>query len=135
MDSRLKDLLDKYNLFLQYGPSHEKGCIIRTPKNKPDLLVIKEGLSDEETEKVILHEIGHAKNDDTTHNDYKYSYVSRLLCEEGADEFVIEEKVKEFVSLNNEPTDANYINLAKSIGTDNYLKVKYELERYIYGND
>ena len=135
MDSHLKDLLDKYNLLLQYGPAHEKGCIIKTPKNKPNLLVVKEGLSDEETKKIILHEIGHAKNDDYTHKDYKYSYVSRLLCEDGADKFVIEEKVKEFVSLNNEPTDANYITLAKSIGTNNYLKVKYELERYIYGND
>lgn len=135
MDSHLKDLLEKYNLFLQYGPSHGKGCIIKTPEGKPDLLVVKEGLSDDETEKVILHEIGHAKNDDSTHKDYKYSYVSRLLCEDGADEFLIEEKVKEFVSLNNEPTDANYVNLAKSIGTNNYLKVKYELERYIYKKD
>lgn len=135
MDSRLKELLNKYNLHIEYGDINDDGCIIHTPPKKKNLLIIKEGLSDEEAEKVILHEIGHAKNDDLTHKDYKYSYISRVLCEEGADEFLIEEKVKQFVNLNNEPTDANYITLAKSIGTDNYLKVKYELERYIYGND
>lgn len=97
---------------------------------------MKEGLSDEETEKIILDDMGHATHDDFTHKNYKYSYVSKLLCEEVADEFVIEEKFKEFVSLNNEPTNAYYINLEKNIrATDNYLKVKNELERYIYGND
>lgn len=89
MDSHLKYLLKKYNLHLQYGPSHEKGCIVKTPAGFPNLLMVKEGLSDEETEKIILHEIGHAKNDDYSHRDYKYSYVTRVVCEDCADDFVL----------------------------------------------
>lgn len=131
MDSHLKYLLKKYNLHLQYGSSHEKGCIVKTPDGFPDLLMVKEGLSDEETEKVILHEIGHAKNDDYSHRDYKYSYVTRLVCEDGADDFVIKERIRQFIALNNEPVDANYINLAQSIGTTDYMKVKSELSKYI----
>ena len=48
--------------------------------------MVKEGLSDEETEKVILHEVGHAKNDDYNHRDYKYSYITRVVCEDCADD-------------------------------------------------
>lgn len=87
-----------------------------------------------ETEKVILHEIGHAKNDDYSHRDYKYSYVTRVFCEDCADDFVIKERIRQFVALNNEPTDANYINLAHSIGTQDYGKVKSELLKYIGKN-
>lgn len=131
MDSHLKYLLKKYNLHLQYGPSHEKGCIVKTPDGFPDLLMVKEGLSDEETEKVILHEIGHAKNDDYSHRDYKYSYVTRVVCEDCADDFVIKERIRQFIAHNNEPSQANYVNLAHSIGTNDYDKVRSELLRYI----
>lgn len=66
MDSHLKRLLKKYNLKIQFGPTHGDGCIVETPDGYPNLLVVKEGLSDEQMEKVILHELGHAENDDAT---------------------------------------------------------------------
>lgn len=131
MDSHLKYLLQKYNLQLQFVPSHEKGCIVKTSAGFPNLLIVKEGLSDEETEKIILHEIGHAKNDDYSHRDYKYSYLTRVVCEDCADDFVIKERIRQFVALDNEPTEANYVNLAHSIGTKDYMKVKSELSKYI----
>lgn len=55
MDSHLKRLLKKYNLKIQFGPTHGDGCIVETPDGYPNLLVVKEGLSDEQMEKVILH--------------------------------------------------------------------------------
>lgn len=45
MDSHLKYLLQKYNLQLQFVPSHEKGCIVKTSAGFPNLLIVKEGLS------------------------------------------------------------------------------------------
>lgn len=131
MDSHLKYLLKKYNLHLQYADTHENGCIVETPKGFPNLLMVKSGLTDEEMEKVILHEIGHAKNDNYSHRDYKYSYVTRVVCEDCANDFVIKERVRQFVALNNEPSEANYVNLAHSIGTKDYMKVKSELSKYM----
>ena len=130
MDSHLKYLLKKYNLHLQYGPSHEKGCIVKTPKGFPDLLMVKEGLSDEETEKVILHELGHAEADDDTQKDYKDNATTRLICESGAKAFVVHEQIKKYVDLGNDVASANWLNLAKYIGTDNYYLVQEELLKY-----
>ena len=134
MDSKLKELLKENNLSLQLLPIEGKGFIMSSPTNDPDdpdVIVVNSNLSDEEMEKVVLHEIGHAKNDDTACNDYKISYITRLISENGANEFLIKQKVKQFVALNNEPLDANYVNLADSIGTANYMKVKEELAKYI----
>ncbi|MCZ3508291.1 ImmA/IrrE family metallo-endopeptidase [Lactobacillus gasseri] len=131
MDSHLKYLLKKYNLHLQYGPSHEKGCIVRTPAGLPDLLMVKEGLSDEETEKVILHEIGHAKNDPSVVGDYKYIGSAHSCSEYGANNFMVHEKIKQFIALGNEPDEANYINIAVSPGISNFDEVREELLKYV----
>lgn len=130
MDSHLKRLLKKYNLKIQYGPTHGKGCIVKTPDGYPDLLIIKESLSDAETEKVILHELGHAENDDETQKDYKANYTTRLICESGAKAFVVHEQIKKYVDLGNDVASANWLNLAKYIGTDNYYLVREELLKY-----
>ena len=130
MESHLKHLLKKYNLKIKYGPTHGNGYIIRTPSDYPNLLVIKENLSDEETEKVILHEVGHAKNDDDTQKDYKDNPITRICCESGAKNFVVHEQIKKYVDLGNDITSANWLNLAKYIGTDNYYLVQEELLKY-----
>ena len=49
MDSHLKRLLKKHHLIIKYGPSHGNGYIVRTPNGYPNLLSVKESLSDEET--------------------------------------------------------------------------------------
>lgn len=134
MDSKLKELLKEYNLSLQLLPIEGKGFIMSAPTDDPkdpDVIVVNSNLSDDEMEKVILHEIGHAKNDDCSYHDYKYSYVTRLISENCANDFLIKEKIKQFVALNNEPLDANYVNVANSIGTADYMKVKEELAKYI----
>lgn len=130
MDSHLKRLLKKYNLKIQYGPTHGDGCIVETPDGYPDLLIVKEGLSDEQTEKVILHELGHAENDDKTQSDYKTNYTTRLHSECGANNFVVHEQIKKYVDLGNDVASANWLDLAKYIGTDNYWLVQEELLKY-----
>lgn len=54
MDSHLKRLLKKYNLKIQFGPTHGDGCIVETPDGYPNLLVVKEGLLDEQMEKLYF---------------------------------------------------------------------------------
>ena len=100
------------------------------PDPCPDFIFVKDGLSDAETEKVILHELGHAEADDETQKDYKANYTTRLICESGAKNFVVHEQVKRYFDLGNDLYTANWLNLAKYIGTDNYYLVQEELLKY-----
>ena len=96
----------------------------------PDFIFVKDGLSDEETEKVILHELGHAEADDDTQKDYKDNPITRICCESGAKNFVVLEQIKKYIDLGNDVSSANWLNLAKYIGTDNYCLVQEELLKY-----
>ena len=87
-------------------------------------------MSDEETEKVILHELGHAEADDDTQKDYKDNPITRICCESGANNFVVHEQIKKYIDLGNDASSANWLNLAKYIGTDNYYLVQEELLKY-----
>lgn len=135
MSSHLKRLLKKYNLVIKYGPSHGKGYIVRTPDDYPNLLVVKENLSDEETEKVILHEIGHAENDDDVIGDYKTNGRAHDCCESKANHFMISEKVKEYANLGYDTKNANYVNFADSLGVKNYGEVREELAKYAFDKE
>lgn len=132
MDSHLKRLLKKYNLKIKYGPTHGNGYIIRTPNGYPNLLVVKENLSNEETEKVILHEIGHAKNDDDVIGDYKTDNRAHDCCESQANKFMISQKVKEYADLGYDTIHTNYINLADCLGTKDYWEVREQLAKYAF---
>ena len=130
MESHLKHLLKKYDLVIRYGPTHREGYIVRTPDGYPNLIIVQDNLTDEETEKVILHEVGHAEADDDTQKDYKDNSTTRLICESGAKAFVVHEQIKKYVDLGNDVSSANWLNLAKYIGTDNYCLVQEELLKY-----
>lgn len=130
MSDHIKDLLNKYHLKLVYKDIKSDGYIVPTPEGCPNFLFIKDGLSDDQTEKVILHELGHAENDDETQKDYKANYTTRLICESGAKAFVVHEQIKKYVDLGNDVASANWLNLAKYIGTDNYYLVQEELLKY-----
>ncbi len=57
LDSHLRMLLKKYHLKLKFMPMDRDGYLVH------GVVFVRENLSDEQIEKVILHEIGHAKND------------------------------------------------------------------------
>lgn len=124
MESHLKHLLKKYDLVIRYGPTHGEGYIVRTPDGYPNLIIVQDNLTDEETEKVILHELGHAEADDDTQKDYKDNPITRICCESGAKNFVVHEQIKKYIDLGNDVSSANWLNLAKYIGTDNYCLVQ-----------
>ena len=124
MSDRIKDLLNEHHLKLVYKDIESEGYIVYMPDPCPDFVFVKDGLSDEETEKVILHELGHAEADDDTQKDYKDNPITRICCESGAKNFVVHEQIKKYIDLGNDVSSANWLNLAKYIGTDNYCLVQ-----------
>lgn len=131
MNSHLSELLKEYNLAIKFLPTHGQGFLARTKGSIPDQIVVSENLSDEQIEKVILHEIGHAKNDPSVVGDYKYIGSAHSCSEHGANNFMIHEKIKQLIALGNEPDEANYINIAVSLGISNFDEVREELLKYV----
>ena len=130
MSDRIKDLLNEHHLKLVYKDIESEGYIVYMPDPCPDFVFVKDGLSDEETERVILHELGHAEADDDTQKDYKDNPITRICSESGAKNFVVHEQIKKYIDLGNDVSSANWLNLAKYIGTDNYCLVQEELLKY-----
>lgn len=89
LDSHLRMLLKKYHLKLKFMPMDRDGYLVH------GVVFVRESLSDEQIEKVILHEIGHAKNDSSVVGDYKYIGSSHSCSECRANNFMIHEKIKQ----------------------------------------
>lgn len=126
---QLRSLLKSLHIQLAFVDISHKGYLLR--KNGKNVLVVNSSLSADETEKVILHEIGHVLNDAEKFSKYRTDYASRLLCEHGANNYLIQEKVKEYIALGNDADNANYINLADYIGVKDYASVRSELRKYL----
>lgn len=130
--SNLKKLLKEHNLKLVYKEIEKNGYILHTPCGS-DLIFVKSGLSEEETTKVVLHEIGHEVYDDDTMSDYKRNPISRCKSEHGANSFLIHSFAEEYAeSVDKE--NANYVSLANFLGykdldmVKDILKLKYQLD-------
>lgn len=124
LDSHLKDLLKKYHLQIAFLEIEGKGYLVN------DTIVVNNNLSDDQLEQVILHEIGHAKNDHQIVGTYSSYGHAHTCSEHQATRFLIHEKVKEYIVLGNEPDTANYINIATGIGVTNFTEVREELLKY-----
>lgn len=131
MDSSLLRLLKKYDLELVFLPVEEDGCIVHTEQGEPDHIVIRNTLPESKIEGVVFHEIGHARFDCDVQGDYTTNDKSHSQSENGANGYMIEQKVKNYLDLNNDALYTNYINLADAIGTKDYQKVKKELQKHI----
>lgn len=132
MDKHLTQMLRDHNLKLKYEDIHGKGFLVHTRDNDPDFVVVRQNASDEQVENVILHEIGHAKNDDNCiFCNYKNDYRARIQAEYGANSFMIRERVAKYVAYGNDAMSSNYVDLANGIGTNDYDTVKNELEKYL----
>ncbi len=131
MDSHLLRLLKKYDLKLVFLPVEEDGFIVHTEQGEPDQIVIRSSLPESKIECVVLHEIGHARFDCDVQGDYTKDNKAHFQSENGANRYMIEQKVKSYLDLNNDALYTNYVNLADAIGTKDYQKVKNELQKYI----
>lgn len=133
MDKQITQLLKDHNLVLKYADIDGPGYLIPTLNNDPDWIVVPNSATSQQVENVILHEIGHLENDDSCIN-YKDDYRVRIGSEHNANSFMIREKVKEYVALGNDILSSNYVDLANTIGTTDYIKVKAELSKYLLNN-
>ena len=131
MDSNLKELLKRNGLKVAYLPIDGKGYLVRTKGNKKDYIIVNKNLSDGETEKVILHEIGHYEHDNEVVGSYTHNLRSRDMCEHEANKFMIHQKIKNYLNKGYDPVTINYVNLADSLGTKDYFDVKEELEKVL----
>lgn len=130
MDSNLKELLKRNGLKVAYLPIDGKGYLVRTKGNKKDYIIVNKNLSDGETEKVILHEIGHYEHDNEVVGSYTHNLRSRDMCEHEANKFMIHQEIKSYINQGYDAININYVNLADSLGTKDYFQVKEELEKY-----
>lgn len=125
MDSYLDKLLKKYHLKVVYLPLDKDGYLVGHE------VLVRENSTDEQIEKVILHEIGHAKNDSSVVGDYNHIGSAHSCSECKANNFMVHEKIKQYVAMGNEPDEANYVNIAVSLGINNFDEVREELLKYI----
>ena len=96
-------------------------------RNKKDYIIVNKNLSDEETERVILHEVGHYKHDNEVVGSYTHNLRSRDMCEHESNKFMIHQKIKNYLNKGYDLVTINYVNLADSLGTKDYFEVKEEL--------
>lgn len=108
MDTNVSKLLKKYKLKLEFAPLHCPGLIVHGKNGKPDVIVVNSKLNDDQVENVILHEIGHAKNDGDVLGDYQTNDSARSCSEHGANVFWIHEKIKQYFALGNDLDSANW---------------------------
>lgn len=125
MTSNLDRMLKEYNLKLMFGPFHGEGFLVG------NVIFVNENISEENIETVVLHEIGHAHNDSSIVGDYTKIPSAHCCSEHEANNFMIHEKVKEYVALGNDPDQANYVNIATSLGINDYEGVRAELLKYV----
>lgn len=133
MDCQLEKKLIKYHLKVIYIPSDRDGYLVRTTPDKPDIIVVKEGLSEEKTYQVIQHEIGHALKDKDVVGSYRDDYSARVKCESGADDYMIENLVKEEAECVYDISTVNTADFAHNFGVS-YSKVREAFAKYIVEN-
>ena len=63
--------------------------------------------------------------------DYKYIGSAHSCSECKANNFMVHEKIKQFVAMGNDPNEANYVNIAIGLGINNFEEVREELLNYI----
>lgn len=131
MDKRIADLLKKYNLCVIFRDTHQKGFLLKSEDYHPSVIVVNSKLSEAEADKTILHEIGHYLKDDDVIGDYTKDKITHDCSEHGANNFMISEQVRHYVALGNDASTTNWVTLAESIGTDDFLQVQKELKKYL----
>lgn len=110
MNSRVTELLKEHNAVLKYSDSLHKNGFNIPINSKLNLIVVKSNLPDEEIEQVILHELGHAVNDDKVVGSYSNYLVPRCKMEAKANDFMLKELLQSYIlTTNTEPSDINCV--------------------------
>lgn len=98
MNSRINELLEKYNAVLEISDEIENdGFCIETPDI--NIIIVRSGLDTNHIEQVILHELGHVANDNDIIGKYK-DYIPRSQMEYKANFYMIEHTLDTWCNTN-----------------------------------
>lgn len=104
MDLSIKRLLNRYNIKVEYTNEVEfTARLFNTPKGM--VVILRSGMPDEMENQVILHEIGHIKNDSCqSYQDWR----SRIVMEKNANEYMLNKVVGDYIN-NCDPSELNSV--------------------------
>lgn len=108
MDLSIKRLLNRYNIKVKYTNEVEfTARLFNTPKGM--VIIMHSGMSDEMENQVVLHEIGHIKNDGCqSYQDWR----SRIVMEKDANEYMLGKVVGDYIN-SCDPSELNSIDFLK----------------------
>lgn len=104
MDLSIKKLLKRYNIKVEYTSEVEfYARLFNTPKGM--VIIMRSGMPDEMENQVVLHEIGHIKNDGCqSYQDCR----SRIVMEKNANEYMLGKVVGDYIN-SCDPSELNSI--------------------------
>lgn len=120
----------KYKVDIVFLPTERQGYLLNNHHSKPKI-VVNSSLSENDVKSTVLHEIGHLIHDSDVVGDYKEISEAHYSSESAANKFMIQERIREYVLLGNDAIQADWLKLAKGIGTNQYKDVKKELRKYM----
>lgn len=120
MNSRINELLEKYNAVLEISDEIENdGFCIETPDI--NIIIVRSGLDTNHIEQVILHELGHVANDNDIIGEYK-DYIPRSQMEYKANFYMIEHTLDTWCNAND--IDLKDVNCTTFLSANN-LSLNY----------
>lgn len=120
MNSRINELLEKYNAVLEISDEIENdGFCIETPDI--NIIIVRSGLDTNHIEQVILHELGHVANDNDIIGKYK-DYIPRSQMEYKANFYMIEHTLDTWCNTND--IDLKDVNCTTFLSANN-LSLNY----------
>lgn len=113
MNKRIEEIIEENHIIVSFENNLEhKGYYI----SKLRMIVINSSLSEEEQFLVILHELGHALNNDESCKIYNSTYNNHSKEEWAANSFLIKELASEYSSYSNcDIKDVNFNALIKKL--------------------
>ncbi|MCT3440207.1 hypothetical protein DQM14_00580 [Limosilactobacillus fermentum] len=93
MDLSIKKLLKRYDVKIEYTNEVEfTARLFNTPKGM--VIIMRSGMPEEMENQVVLHEIGHIKNDGCqSYQDWR----SRIVMEKDANEYMLDKVVGDYI--------------------------------------
>ena len=120
MNSRINELLEKYNAVLEISDELENdGFCVETPDI--NIIIVRSDLDTEHIEQVILHELGHVANDNNIIGKYE-DYVPRSKMEYHANYYMLDHLLDQWCATTGiDVNDINYVTFLEA----NNLSLKY----------
>lgn len=120
MDRRIKQIVDELNVTIEYHPNLDRHGHYIAAIN---LIAIKEGLTELEEMRALLHELGHACKHHNNYVLYQQTFSLRSKMEAEADGFMLEKLFNRYISIDGiELSHMNYMKFLE----DNDLNPNYE---------